>query len=97
MIDNDAIEPREVGRELRLPFLNNRQGPGESADITGDGNGVISERKPPIDGDPVAEFGERELWKELERERAAAEARVLEGTGMDFALFVDEDMATTSV
>lgn len=92
------MEPREVGRELRLPFLNNLQGPGESADITGDGNGVISERKPPIDGDPVAEFGERELWKELERERAAAEARVvLEGTGTDFALFVEDDMATTSV
>lgn len=65
--------------------------------MTGDGNGVISERKPPIDGEPAAEFGESELWKELERDRAAAEGRVPEVTGMDFALFVEEDMATRSV
>jgi len=78
------IDPREADREFTDPVrFRALQGPGDSPPTRGDGSGVISLRKFPIDGDPAAEFGDNDCM-ELDRDNAAAEGLEGLGIGIEF-------------
>jgi len=79
------IDPREADLEFKDPVRFSRafQGPGDSPPTRGDGSGVMSLRKFPIDGDPAAEFGDKDCM-ELDRDNAAAEGLEDLGIGIEF-------------